>query len=173
MADRIEGVRRPEDDSARLALTLAGLGLLGDDKPGVKGGDGKGDKKDDKKELTPEQAGKDLMDAAKKGDLGKDAKAAIEAVFKELRKTHKDDPTDVRDGLIALGTKMNEELKKAGSPNRINMGMIERKDGSTDYYMVLRKPGDKPEDIAKAIERGDKDSPTIMKAGTIKPKPKE
>lgn len=172
MVDRTEGdiPARIPSDSARLALTLA---ALGDEKPGSKdkGAEGKGDKKDDKKaEPTPEKAGKDLMEAAKKGEFGKDAKAAIEKIFKELRKTHKDDPTDVRDGLVQLGTEMNKQLGKAKSPHEINMATVTRKDGTTDYYIVLRKPGDKPEDIKKAIEKGDKDSPTIVKVGSLKSK---
>lgn len=181
-------VERPEGDvpprtpteSARLALTLASLGVLGDDKPGQKGkgAEGKDEKKEEKKDdpatlkKEAEKAAKDLMDAAKKGELGKDAKAAIELVFKQLRKEHKDSPKDVLDGLIQIGTELNKQLKKAGSPNEVNMAKVDRKDGTTDYYIVLRKPGDKPEDITKGIERGDKDSSTVIRIGSLKT-PKE
>lgn len=177
-------VERPEGDvpprtptqTARLALTLAGLGELGDDKPGKKG-DGKDEKKDDPATLEKQakKAAADLMEAAKKGVLDKDAKAAIELVFKQLRKEHKDDPEKVKDGLIALGTELNKQLKKAGSKNEINMAQIERNDGSgnTDYYIVVRKPGDDPKKIVEGIEKGAKDSDTVIRIGSVKTKAKD
>lgn len=179
-------VERPEGDvpprtpteSARLVLTLASLGVLGDDKPGKKG-DGKDEKKEDKKDdpaalkKEAEKAAKDLVEAATKGDLGKAAKAAIELVFKRLREEHKDDPTKVLDGLRTLGRGLNGRLDDDKSPNQINIGAIPRKDGTTDYYIVLRKPGDKEEDIKTHIEKGAKDSPTVIRIGSLTTKPKE
>jgi len=107
-------------------------------------------------------------DALAHGKWTPETRADFQKLFADLVKSGAD--TDqIFDRLQARGVKINEQAEKTGGPNHINLAMIQKEDGSTEYYFVMTGRGIDNKKSFAAISQG-RGSDAVAKVGVVPPK---
>ncbi|PWT95392.1 MAG: hypothetical protein C5B53_11525 [Candidatus Melainabacteria bacterium] len=142
----------------------------GADEPKDKAKDKSEDKPKTKEDLEREavEMGKRLIKESANGEWSEESKKTWSRVFDGIVKQKNITPEETMNYLNQAGAELNKALEKMGSNNRIGMGVAEdAKKGEVRFYMQLNGPGINKADNAQAVAE-DKETKTVIRAGTLK-----